>query len=212
MISSAQKVPVLQAKEATLPTNTNVGDQGAALEKIQQNWRRIIEQVTAQHISLGAFLELGVPANLTEGTLEIGFDQGSGFQINSVNNQKTFIQEIITRETGYRVRLVCRKDESDVLNAVRTKIQHMASPRVASPEAAVAPPEEIHKNAVMIANGNSEVEAKALAAPPANGAAKPMNGEAPSQPVAPVPATLNDLYQVYPAIKKLVEALDGELI
>ncbi|MCG3119819.1 MAG: Holliday junction ATP-dependent DNA helicase RuvB [bacterium] len=211
MISSAQKVPVLQTKEAALPTNTNVADHGAALEKIQQSWRRIIEQVTAQRISLGAFLELGVPAHLIEGTLEIGFDQGNGFQINSVNNQKTFIQEIITRETGYRVRLVCRKDESNTLNAVRARIQHLAAPSAAPPEVAVAP-EGIPKSTVVIANGSNAVKAETVVTPPANGAAKPANGEAPSPPVAPVPATLNDLYQVYPAIKKLVEALDGELI
>jgi len=214
MIAAAQKVPVLQAKEAALPRNTNVTDEKATLEKIQQCWRRIVDAVTAQRISLGSFLELGLPTSLTDATLEICFEQGSGFQINSVNNQKTFIQEIITRETGYRVRLVCRKDESHLLNDVRAKIQQMPPAGVAAPvnvHERLAEPEEV-LNSNVAANGASEIKtsAPAASAPPANGAAKPTNGESPRQ--LAVPATLNDLYQVYPAIKKLVEALDGELI
>ena len=220
MISSAQKVPVLQAKEAALPRNTNVTDEKATLEKIQQHWRRIIEKVTAQRISLGAFLELGVPASLTDATLEIGFDQGSGFQINSVNNQKTFIQEIITAETGYRVRLVCRKDESNTLQETRGRILQMAAAGFNAPLSAapiIAEPDEVLKSKVVTANGAGAVKAgeppaNAPSPAPVNGAAKPANGEAAPKPQPPLPTTLNDLYQVYPAVKKLVEALDGELI
>jgi len=202
MISSAQKVPILQAREAPLPRNTNVDDAREALERIQQKWRRIIEQVTAQRISLGAFLELGLPATLSEGTLEICFDQGSGFQINSVNNQKTFIQEVIKAETGYRVRLVCRKDESNALHEARERIQQIVSASNAPPTMASAGLIE----SPVVANGANDVKA------PANGTAKHPPGETPNQPVIPAPATLNDLYRVYPAVKKLVEALDGELI
>jgi DNA polymerase-3 subunit gamma/tau len=209
MISSAQKVPVLQAREASLPRNTNVADPQAALEKIQQNWRRVIEQVTAQRISLGAFLELGLPTSLTDGTLEICFEQGSGFQINSVNNQKTFIQEVITAETGYRVRLICRKDESNLLRDVRAHMQQMDVTSAASPQTSGEANAAAAKNSVAAAAAN---EATNEPAPP-NGAAKHANGEAQSKPAAvAAPAPLNDIYQAYPAIKKLVEALDGELI
>lgn len=219
MISSAQKVPVLQAKEATLPRNTNVTDEKAALEKIQQSWRRILEQVTAQRISLGAFLELGVPASLTDATLEICFDQGSGFQINSVNNQKTFIQEIITAETGYRLRLVCRKDESPALQEVRGRILQMATASFTAPVNAMeatAEPDEVLKSKVVTTNGASAIKVSepqpAPAPAPVNGAAKTAPNAVASKPQPPLPTTLNDLYQVYPAVKKLVEALDGELL
>ncbi len=212
-LPSIQKVPVLQAKEAAIPKLTNVADAQAALERIQQSWQRILEQVKTQRISLGAFLELGVPTSLTDGTLEICFDQGSGFQINSVNNQKTFIQQIITAETGYRVRLVCRKDESNTLHEQRARIQQLtlAGAAAAGSEPASAG-EAASQNAVLAAPG-SEGSASAMA--PANGAAKDANGEAPRRDLTPggmAPATLNELYQAYPAVKKLVEALDGELI
>jgi DNA polymerase-3 subunit gamma/tau len=201
LMSSAQKVPVVQAKEAPLPPNTNVTDEKAALQKIQQSWRRVIEQVTAQRISLGAFLELGLPVSLAGGTLEVCFDQGSGFQINSVNNQKTFIQEIIRRESGYRVRLVCRKDDSNALQEARARMQQLAEPEVLAADVETEAVPRSEESTVNVADGKAKA--------PANGAAKPLNGEAQSRPAI---ATLNDLYQAHPAAKKLVEALDGELI
>jgi hypothetical protein len=207
LVASAQKVPILQAKEAALPRNTNVTNAKEALEKIQQNWRRIIEKVTAQRISLGAFLELGAPMSLTDGTLEVGFDQGSGFQINSVNNQKTFIQEIIAAETGYRVRIVCRKDESNTLHEARAQTQ-----RWGATSQSVVEPAGGEVNTLRDVGGAAEIKLTAPVVTPANGTAKNAGAETQLQPVAAAPGTLNDLYQAYPAIKKLVEALDGELI
>jgi DNA polymerase-3 subunit gamma/tau len=207
LVASAQKVPILQAKEAALPRNTNVTNAKEALEKIQQNWRRIIEKVTAQRISLGAFLELGAPMSLTDGTLEVGFDQGSGFQINSVNNQKTFIQEIIAAETGYRVRIVCRKDESNTLHEARAQTQ-----RWGATSQSVVEPAGGEVNTLRDVGGAAEIKLTAPVVTPANGTAKNAGAETQPQPVAAAPGTLNDLYQAYPAIKKLVEALDGELI
>jgi DNA polymerase-3 subunit gamma/tau len=208
-LPAIQKVPVLQAKEAAIPKLTNVADAQAALEKIQQSWQHILEQVKTQRISLGAFLELGVPMSLTDGTLEICFDQGSGFQINSVNNQKTFIQQIITAETGYRVRLVCRKDESNTLHEQRARLQQMAPPSAPPPAAEIestSVPAAAAQNDALPAGRSESGEA---AAAPANGSA---NGEAKLHVPAAAPTTLNELYQTYPAVKKLVEALDGELI
>jgi DNA polymerase III gamma/tau subunit len=206
-LPSIQKVPVLQAKEAALPKLTNVADAQAALEKIQQCWPHILEQVKTQRISLGAFLELGVPTSLADGTLEICFDQGSGFQINSVNNQKTFIQQIITAETGYRVRLVCRKDESNTLHEHRAQIQKLSAQNLTTPANVAAT-----VSAIAPSNEAATAASKEPVGTPVNGAAKNANGEPQLHPPAAAPATLNELYQAFPAAKKLVEALDGELI
>ncbi|MDZ7290380.1 MAG: DNA polymerase III subunit gamma/tau [candidate division KSB1 bacterium] len=204
------KVPVVQAKEAPLPKLTNVADAKAALEKIQQCWLHILEQVKAQRISLGAFLELGVPTSLTDdGTLEVCFDQGSGFQINSVNNQKTFIQEIISRETGYRVRLVCRKDESEALQQARALLQKVAS---ANGTRAVTEEDATSTAVGMAQKGTHTSGAQEQAADLENSPTSSSNSDSPHHQLVMAPAKLNELYQAYPAIKKLVEALDGELI
>lgn len=92
------------------PTQIQIEVQ-AAFEKIKQRWQHIINQIKIKRGSLGAFLESGVPMSVADGRLEICFEQGSGFQIHAVNNQRSFIQQIIQAETGYRVHLVCLKKD-----------------------------------------------------------------------------------------------------
>jgi hypothetical protein len=204
-------LPVVQAKEALLPRLTNVNDNQAALEKIRQRWPQILEQVKAQRISLGAFLELGMPMSLADGTLQICFDQGSGFQINSVNNQKTFIQEVIMTETGYRLRLICRKEESNALHELRAQMQKPAAVGSASPHEA-AMTEGTQKNDAPLAPVVEKANGNEAAGKPVNGTAKIATSETPHREAPAPPATLGELYLAYPPIKKLIEALDGELI
>jgi DNA polymerase-3 subunit gamma/tau len=211
-LPGVHKVPVVQAKEPPIPRLTNVDDEREALAKIQQQWPHILEKVKAQRISLGAFLELGLPTRLSDGTLEIGFDQGNGFQINSVNNQKTFIQEIIRRETGYRIRIVSRKDESGNLHSLRAQIQAMAGQSGGSANA-------VHAIAPIPASMEAYSTEMAPVSPPMvesaheNGrVVSPANGPQFGPDRASVPASLDELYRIYPTAKKLVEALDGELV
>jgi DNA polymerase-3 subunit gamma/tau len=164
-------VPVVKAKEAAVPLATIITDEKAALQAIQSRWPAILEQIKAQRISLGSFLEEGFPASIVEGALEICFGNGDGFHINTVNHQKTFIQQIIQHETGYSLRLVCKKGKVGGSAAV------------------------------------SETHFDTAAAPVPNGA----EGVATSG-VKPSAETVEDLFQNYPLVKRLVEAVDGELI
>lgn len=111
LFARLQSVPVVKAKEAPSPLAANIADEKAALQAIQSRWPAILEQVKAQRISLGSFLEEGFPSSIVEGALEVCFGSGDGFHINTVNHQKTFIQQIIQNETGYSLRLVCKKGE-----------------------------------------------------------------------------------------------------
>jgi DNA polymerase-3 subunit gamma/tau len=225
------KVPVVQAKEPPIPRLTNVKNEKEALAEIQRCWFHILEQVKVQRISLGSFLELGLPTGLSDGTLEICFDQGNGFQINSVNNQKTFIQEIIKRETGYRVRIVCRKEEVKNLNELRAQVQAMglqsevSSAGMQSAESTTGKAAAIALEMAPASAANDSL-ASAIpdsargseqAASPANGASKisqadPAKHERGVASRGRSPASLEELYEAYPTIKKLVEALDGELV
>ncbi|MGH7496218.1 MAG: DNA polymerase III subunit gamma/tau [bacterium] len=111
LFARLQTVPVVKTKEAAVPLATNIVDVETALQAIQSKWPAIVEHIKAQRISLGSFLEEGFPSGIVEGALEICFGNGDGFHINTVNHQKTFIQQIIQHETGYSLRLVCRKGE-----------------------------------------------------------------------------------------------------
>jgi len=117
LLARVQEVPVLKAREAATPLAGHIADTVAALQAIQACWPKIVEQVKAKKISLGAFLEEGFPCAITEGTLEVGFKDANGFHLNTVNNQKTLIQQIIQSETGYSVRMHCRKGEGVVVPA-----------------------------------------------------------------------------------------------
>lgn len=181
LLTRVQGVPVVKAREAALPLAGQIADEEAAFKTIQQTWLKIVEHVKAEKISLGAFLEMGAPTALKEGVLELSFGSNcSGFHLNSVNNQKTIIQKIVQTDTGYSVRIICRKDENGVVHA---------PPAPATEE--TTPP--------------AVVAAAPVVAPLSNGIAKvAMNGDNAQN--------LQALFEHYPVAKKLVEALDGELI
>ncbi len=145
LFAHLQPVPVVKTKEPPLPLAANIADVNAALHAIQTRWPAILEQVKTQRISLGSFLEEGFPASIVEGALEICFANGDSFQLNTVNNQKTFIQQIIQRETGYSLRLVCRKGEAPNRPAIdEARFDAAAAPAAQSAEQAAPNPGPHH--------------------------------------------------------------------
>ncbi len=141
VLARVQEVPIVKAKEAAVPLAGQITDAKAALQAIQACWPKIVEQVKAKKISLGSFLEEGFPCAITEGTLEVGFKDANGFHLNTVNNQKTLIQQVIQSETGYSVRMLCRKDErvAAQMPMVTTVNVEAVTPELLPAEAAAVP-------------------------------------------------------------------------
>ncbi|MDZ7266638.1 MAG: DNA polymerase III subunit gamma/tau [candidate division KSB1 bacterium] len=172
-LARVQGVPVVKAREPVLPLAAHIENEAAALQAIQQSWPQILERVKSEKISLGSFLEMGAPTALHEGTLELTFGSDcNGFHLNSVNNQKTIIQKVVRAETGYTVRIICRKSDNGSVHPLPPV--DAAAP--ASPDA-----------------------------PASNGAARVTVSSDNAQ-------NLQMLFEQYPLVKKLVEALDGQLI
>lgn len=184
ILAKVQEVPVVKAKEANLPLNAQISDVKAALRAIQNHWAKIVEQVKGKRISLGAFLEEGFPCAITDGTLEVGFTEASDFHLNTVNNQKTLIQQIIQHETGYSIRMHCRKDD------------RVATARQAVTVVDFEPP--VTEDVPMMAN--LPAEAVDLPAPPIMVVKK--------EPTY----TVQELFQNFPMVQKFVEAVDGEFL
>ena len=136
VLARVQEVPLVKARDAATPLVGHIADVKAALHAIQTCWPKVVEQVKAKKISLGAFLEEGFPCAITEGTLEVGFKDANGFHLNTVNNQKTLIQQVIQSETGYSVRMLCRKDDGVVAHAPPVTIVNEA-PAPVMPQAEV---------------------------------------------------------------------------
>lgn len=104
--------------------------------------------------------------------------------MNTVNNQKTLIQQIIQHETGYSIRMHCRKDD------------RVATARQAVTVVDFEPP--VTEDVPMMAN--LPAEAVDLPAPPIMVVKK--------EPTY----TVQELFQNFPMVQKFVEAVDGEFL
>lgn len=184
ILAKVQEVPLVKAKEASLPLNAQISDVKAALRAIQTHWAKIVEQVKGKRISLGAFLEEGFPCAITDGTLEVGFSEASDFHLNTVNNQKTLIQQIIQHETGFSIRMHCRKDD------------RVAAARQAVTVVDFEPP--VLDNIPMM--DDVPLEVVNVSATPA-----PVMKKEPTY-------TVQEFFQNFPIVQKFVEAVDGEFL
>ena len=79
------------------------------LEKIKNDWSEIIDAVKSKKIHLGSFLNEGYPTGVHDRTLEISFGKENGFHINTINQNRQLIQEIILEKTGFKLKINCKK-------------------------------------------------------------------------------------------------------
>jgi len=82
-----------------------------SLEKIKDEWAEIIDAVKSKKIHLGSFLNEGYPTGVHDRTLEISFGKENGFHINTINQNRQLIQEIILEKTGFKLKINCKKNE-----------------------------------------------------------------------------------------------------
>ncbi len=75
------------------------------LEEIRKSWPRIVEEIKAEKIALGSFLQDGVPYQLENGVLTLAYDQKAGFHKEHVAKNKKYIEEKIFRTLGSPVLL-----------------------------------------------------------------------------------------------------------
>ena len=87
-----------------------------SLEKIKNDWSEIIDAVKSKKIHLGSFLNEGYPTGVHDGTLEISFGKENGFHISTIKQNRQLIQEIILEKTGFKLKINCKKNESEEFN------------------------------------------------------------------------------------------------
>lgn len=103
-----------------------------SLEKIKNEWPDIIDSVKGKKIHLGSFLNEGYPTNVKDGILEISFGKDNGFHINTINHNRQLIQEIILKHTGFKLKIHCRKSDSEEFNLMLS--QYRAEEKSATQE------------------------------------------------------------------------------
>ncbi|MFQ5677030.1 MAG: DNA polymerase III subunit gamma/tau [bacterium] len=114
-----EKTPVDKAPHArsTAPV-AGPPDENAivSLEKIKDEWPEIVDGVKGKKIHLGSFLNEGYPTALKDGVLEISFGKDNGFHINTINQNRAIIQEIILERSGFKPKILCKKNDSEEFN------------------------------------------------------------------------------------------------
>lgn len=83
-----------------------------SLETIKKKWAEIIDGVKSKKIHLGSFLNEGYPTGIDDGVLEISFGKENGFHISTLNKNRMVIQKTIFEQTGMRIQIQCKKNES----------------------------------------------------------------------------------------------------
>ncbi len=84
-----------------------------SLETVKTRWQAIVDALKAKKIHLGSFLNEGYPTSLTDGVLEVSFGKGRGFHVNTINQNREVVQQVIFEQTRLKVKVHCRKNESE---------------------------------------------------------------------------------------------------
>jgi DNA polymerase-3 subunit gamma/tau len=109
-------------KPASIPTPAKPSLSNNAelrLEDLESQWIAITEAVKLKKIALGSFLGEGWPTKLEGQRLEITFATNNGFHMESIENNKEMLQDIVKQITGSPVRIFCVKDERGILDQIR---------------------------------------------------------------------------------------------
>lgn len=98
---------------SSAPSSPAPEDMAASLDTIKRQWPEIIAEVKGQKLHLGSFLVEGYPTDLDDGVLEISFGKENGFHIDMLNKNRAIIERAIRHRAGVKVRIRCRKNESE---------------------------------------------------------------------------------------------------
>ncbi len=123
---AASAAPEVREASPVAPEPDDVTAQEAStvsLAKIKTDWPRIVDQVKSHKIHLGSFLNEGFPTDLTAGTLEVSFGKQGGFHLKTVEQNHAIVETAIAELTGFRLRLQCRKEDSEEFQEVLNEQQ-----------------------------------------------------------------------------------------
>ncbi|MBN1783326.1 hypothetical protein JW948_19480 [bacterium] len=79
------------------------------METVKLHWEDIVASVKKKKITVGSFLQEGIPVRLDGDTLEIGFGQSNGFHIDAIMRGKCFVTQAIKEVLNTDLRFRCIK-------------------------------------------------------------------------------------------------------
>lgn len=81
------------------------------IETIQEKWDEVIARVKKKKITIGSFLEEGLPHKLSAQTLEIGFAESNGFHIDAIMRCHEMVEEVLAELLGEPLTIRCLKGD-----------------------------------------------------------------------------------------------------
>ncbi len=109
----------VKSESKTDDADSSETDTTLTLEDIEAVWEKVLNQVRDQRINVGSCLTEGWPTRVNGPILEISFNPQNGFQMSTVERNKSIIQEAIQNHTGQSLRINCVPDKKGVLEEVR---------------------------------------------------------------------------------------------
>jgi len=95
--------PPKNGKEVTAKS----ADLELSLENLQQHWPQIVEAVKQKKRSLGALLSHAVPAELSEGILQLSFRKEGNFSARKVEKESTLVEQTIGEMFSAPLKIKC---------------------------------------------------------------------------------------------------------
>ncbi len=94
----------LVVEEETSPSESeNVERIPASLEQFKRRWEEIVRFVQSRRLYVSVFLKEGQPLRFEENTLEVGFSEENGFQIEAIRRNKEVVLQAIQEIMGVAV-------------------------------------------------------------------------------------------------------------
>lgn len=94
--------------EDNAPAGAEVLRDPPSLQEIEASWGQIIETVKKKSIHIGTLLEEGLPLQVQDGFLDIGFEESRGFHIHTIKEHHRLVEHAIFTVTGRHARVRSR--------------------------------------------------------------------------------------------------------
>jgi DNA polymerase-3 subunit gamma/tau len=128
------------AEQTAKPITNGSAAVAVSLSKVKDKWTDIIDEVRIKKIHLGSFLTEGYPTKIQDGFLEISFGKENGFHINTINQNKVLIQDVIRDQTGFGLSILCKKNEGEDFREIIAKHRPVSEPKATEAEPSLQVP------------------------------------------------------------------------
>ncbi|MFC1569227.1 DNA polymerase III subunit gamma/tau [bacterium] len=115
--SPSDKSDISDSAETTAPSEDSdklpcdTDDPSIDLETVQLHWDDIIASVKKKKITVGSFLQEGIPVRVDGDTLEIGFGLSNGFHVDSILRSKLLVIQALKEVLDVDLKFRCVKGD-----------------------------------------------------------------------------------------------------